>query len=517
MDSNAGQKPANKNYNSKHKRNTNSKHQSKKPKSNYFDKYNKNMFIDFGNEVDTYIRDFLKKLRDNIEQNLLVDAGSKLLLAVSGGVDSVVMLDAVFQLAKDTKYDITVCHFNHKLRDISSDADERFVRNLAYRYGVRHNSDSGDVKANAKQYGQSIELAARNMRYNYFERLSKSMNIPFILLAHTANDSAETLLLNLLRGSGLTGLSGIPEQRVLNKGKLVSRPMMIFKKDELIEYARLRNLKWSEDESNSMLDFTRNKLRLDLIKKIENEYNPRIIDTLNRTAILLKMADNFIKEHMSPYLGNFRWSNKDSVLTISIQLFESCGPFIQGEILQAKLKDKFNHGALSMQQIEKIIELPNLEVGSIIELGRNIIALRDRNRLVFTRRQDKVIVDLDLIKEGEFKTGNYTIKLSKVIRKKVSINDNPNVEYFDYDLVPAMLKLRTWEPGDYFYPLGMSGKMKISDFLINNKVSLLDKKSVLVFASRNDILWVCGMRIDDRFKVTGETNRCLKVKLIEIE
>ena len=493
------------------------KQNSKKKESVYFDKYNKNKFLTDNENKNKIIKNFLATLSAEMNNELLIPANAKLLLAVSGGVDSVAMLDAVFQLAEQYRYEIIICHYNHKLRGMSSVQDEKFVRQLAKQYGLKFLVESGDVKTFAKTHSQSIEQAARTLRYNFFERMANSHQVPYLMLAHTADDSAETVLLNLLRGSGLTGLSGIPIQRTLGRKNQVIRPLMKFKKADLINYAEERELKWHEDETNSLLNFTRNKIRNVLIKDLQKEYNPQIVDTLNRTANIIRLADEFVKEHLTPYLNNFKWSKKKGLLAINIPLFESCGTFIQGEILQAKLKDKFNLGDLSQRMIERIIALPQLEVGSIIEIGKNIIALRDRRQLLFYRDRNEQFREADIFKEGEFELDSIKLKLKKVPKKQVSISNEPNIEFFDFDLVPAVLKLRTWQPGDTFTPLGMSGSMKVSDFLINQKVSLIDKNSVLVLASKSDILWVCGMRISDKFKVKSSTTRFLKVELLDKE
>jgi tRNA(Ile)-lysidine synthase len=519
---NKSEKTGNKKFSEKNTSSDNIKHNSKQQKKqnrtakkkeiNYFKKYNKEKLIKQDNLKNKEITDFLTKFKIVVQNKLLIPAKSKILLAISGGVDSVAMIDAMFQIAYDLEFELIVCHFNHKLRGISADNDEKFVKLLASQYGIKFLSDSGDVKSFAKNHSQSIEQAARTLRYNFFERMANSHQVSYVMLAHTADDSAETVLINLLRGSGLTGLGGIPVQRTLGRKNQIIRPFIDFKKSELIAYVKTRKLKWNEDETNSLLNFTRNKIRHSLIPELQNKYNPQIVDTLNRTANIIRLADGFVKEHLTPYMNNFKWSKKKGLLSISIPLFESCGTFIQGEILQAKLKDKFNLSDLSQNMTERIIALPLLDVGSIIEIGKNIIALRDRNHLLFYRDRKQQYFETDIFKEDNYKDKKIALSLTKVPKKQMKIHNDPNIEFLDYDIVPAVLKLRTWQPGDSFIPLGMSGNMKISDFLINQKVSLLDKKDILVLASKNNILWVCGMRINDKFKITPSTTRFLKVE-----
>lgn len=498
---------------------TKGKNQAKKQKVkiSYLEKYNLSKLLTNDEGKNNQLKELIRAVESLIHYEFLIPSKSKILLAVSGGVDSIVMLDILFQLAAVHKYELIVCHFNHKLRGISADKDEKFVKRIAKQYGLKFISDSGDVQSYAKEYSKSIEQAARILRYGFFERVANIHHIPYVMLAHTADDTAETVLLNLLRGSGLTGLAGIPMQRSLGRKSQVVRPLIKLRKSDLIAYAKLRKLKWHEDETNSLLNFTRNKIRHDLIKKLEAEYNPQIVDTLNRTAYLVRLADEFVKEHLASYLNNFKWSKKKGLLSINITLFESCGTYIQGEMLKAKLKDKFNLSDLSQTMLERIIQLPKLEVGSIIEIGKDIVALRDRDFLHFYRERKENYFEIDVLKQGVFDAGMFDIKLSKVSRKNVKIKEKKNVEYLDFDLVPAVLKLRSWLPGDFFQPLGMTGSMKISDFLINEKVSLFDKNNVLVLSSKNDIICVCGYRINDKYKVTSSTTRFLKIELIKKE
>lgn len=455
---------------------------------------------------------FFKTLIAIIEKKFEIPENSRIILAVSGGVDSVVLLDAMFQLTKLYKYDLVVCHFNHKLRDISSDRDEMFVRNLAQQYGIKFYNDSANVREHAMQYSQSIELAARNLRYNFFEKLSKSIGFTYIMTAHTSDDSAETVLFNFLRGSGLQGLSGIPEYRALSGKTFLLRPFLNFRKHDLINYANRRNLKWKEDETNTLLNYTRNKIRLDLIKKLEDEYNPQIIETINRMSKILHQADIFIKDHLIPYASSFKWEKKRSILSVNIQLLNSCNPYIQGEIIKTKLRDKFNLNEINQKTLERIIELPKLEVGSVVDISKNVIAVKDRNRIVFMRQTGIFSFSDQIKKEGEYQTNNYKLILKCAKKSEVVMNDNPNIEFFDYDLLPSVIDFRTWQAGDTIVPLGMTGTMKVSDFLVNNKISVIDKSKVAVLATSKDIIWICGHRISNKFKITTSTTKYLRAE-----
>ena len=476
-------------------------------------KYNRKLYFDLKQRNSVWLKEFIDKFRKNLDSNFFLKNDSHILIAVSGGVDSVVLFDAFFQLTEIHNFQLSICHFNHKIRPATSDDDEKFVRNLAQSYGINFYTETGDVKSYAKKRNQSTEMAARNMRYSFFERLSKSINANFVALAHTANDTAETVLINLFRGSGLTGLSGIPPVRNLNKKIQIIRPFLPFKKEELKKYAEFRNINWHEDETNSLFLYTRNKIRHDLLKKIEIEYNPQIVETLNRTASLISAADSFVKEHIKPFIKTVKWNKDTSTIMIQIQLLKTIDKFIQGEIIQDQLEERFNLQGLTQDTIDRIISLTDLDIGSVAEIGKSIIALRDRQYIIITKNSHNNRIFKELQKTGIFSESGYKLSFEEVSKKQIMFNDNSNIEYFDYDKIPAILTLRSWEYGDTFKPLGMNGSIKISDFLINNKVSLFDKRKILVIASKNEIIWLCGYRINDNFKVTESTTRYLKATI----
>ena len=464
------------------------------------------------NNRDQFIEDFINKVYKNLDARLLIPPESTIIVAVSGGVDSVVLFDVLYQIAYRYNYNLVVCHFNHKLRGLSSDKDEGFVKSMAVKYKVKSYTDNANVKAYSENNSVSIEHAARILRYQFFERISKSLSSQYVATAHTADDSAETVLMNLLRGSGITGLSGIPEKRMLAKKVYLVRPLINFKKSDIKQYAELRNIKWHEDSTNSLLFYTRNKIRLDLIPKLQLDFNPSIIDTLNRTARLLQGADNFISENISHMMKYFKWDKKRERLYIGTRLINTLDEFIRGELIQYAIENKFKIQSLSLAMIDRIFDLTLLESGSIVHITKEIIALKDRGYLVFTKYKEEKPVNILVERVGEYKTDIFSIKLTEVSKNKVKYEKNPNIEYLDMDLLPAIMTFRNWENGDSFQPIGMAGSIKLSDFLINNKISMFDKKNVMILSTKNEIVWVCGLRMSDKFKIDSTTRRFLKVE-----
>jgi tRNA(Ile)-lysidine synthase len=462
---------------------------------------------------EPWINDFLKKFSIIIKNKLCLSSGDKVILAVSGGVDSIVMLDAFSVLSLQTGLILSIVHFNHCLRENSSDIDEKFVKQISHHYGLPFHSTRGDVKSFAAGSGMSIEQAARHLRYAYFEKIANSVNAQFVATAHTAEDSAETFLINLIRGSGITGLSGISSKRLLTKKVSVIRPLLNFHKEDLIKYAQLRNLKWNEDETNELLMFTRNKVRKILIPLLKNEFNPSITDTINRTALHIEGADRFISEHTENAINYLRFDKKTEKLSIRIIWFKSFSNFMQGEILHEALETYFRITPQSLSVIDRIISLSDSSTGAFFDISPTVYALKDRDYIYIGNRKPNESKEIIIDPVGVFELDDFKLTMKEVKKKEIKFDLNPNVEFFDKDKIPQELAIRLWKAGDVFHPLGANGSMKLSDFLINEKINLIEKRSIKVLCAGKEIIWVLGKRISDKYKITENTKNYLKASL----
>ncbi len=458
----------------------------------------------------------ISQVESFIKNELYIPDSAKILLAVSGGVDSIAMLDIIANLSVKYGYKPYVVHYNHQLRGVSSDGDEEYARKLAAYYSIPFHCTRGNVKEYAENNHLSLEQAARIMRYRFIEQTARTLKVNYIATAHTLDDSAETFLFNLMRGSGLTGLSGIPWSRALNKNIMLVRPLIGCRKQQLVEYAIARNSKWREDETNAMLNFTRNKIRHELIKYLETEYNPSIVDILSRTSLLLKGADKFINDFVQQNLKNIVTDKRDSRFSLRIGMLQTYSEFIRGEIIQASLKANFHLQPLPMAIIDRIASLCSLPSGSIADISKNFYVLRDRNRLVFSKSKPLENQAIMIEKTGEYEFNTYKLILKEVRKNQVKFKNEKSIEYLDYDKVPMLLYLRNWQRGDAFRPLGMEGSLKLSDFFINEKISIVDKGLIPILASKSDIIWICGQRISDNYKIDDTTKRYLKIEIIEL-
>ena len=464
---------------------------------------------------DAFFQNFYRDIEKFVVSEMLVEKGSKVVIAVSGGVDSVVLLDVFANLADTYKFQISIAHYNHNLRDAASLEDEKFVNNLAETYNIPFYTASGKVKQYAEKNGMSIEEAARFLRYTFFERTTRTINAKFIATAHTSDDSAETFLLNLFRGAGLTGLSGIPVKRQFVKDVIIIRPFLRFPKQALIDYADKRGLQWRDDETNLQDKYVRNKIRLDLIPKLKKDYSPAINEVINRAAKLIQGADRIIHNYVKTHLQKLLFDISNDSISIKLPLFKTFDEFIRGEMLQTILMKYFRTGPPNMKIIDRILKLESSDVGAICDISKNIFAVKDRQAIVISKKNPINVINKKIKKKGNFQINEeLTFVLTEIKPENVEYNKNDRVEFFDFDLISKDLVVRNWEHSDEFNPLGMAGSTSISDFLMNEKVPFLDKPNVLVLTNNeNEIIWVCKHRISDKYKITTKTQKVLKIEI----
>jgi len=441
----------------------------------------------------------LTQFNQQINAASLFQKADKLLIAVSGGVDSVVLCDLCFHAG----FNFEIAHCNFQLRGMDSEADEKFVIELANKYNVKYHVVKFETEKFAAEHKQNIQLAARNLRYNWFnEILAHNTTIKHIVTAHHADDNLETILMNFFKGTGINGLKGIQSNHAGIGGKIV-RPLLFANKSELVDYALSNNCQWREDLSNESDKYTRNFFRNQIIPLIENvipEAKTNVqnnIKRFNDISIIYDNAISNIKTKMLEPKGNemhipvLKLLKHDAFETI---LFEIIKPY---NFTSSQLKDA--------------VKLLHADSGKYVMSSSHRV-LKNRNWLIISpnESQDESV----FIIESDTKMVNFgSNKISIENTTSTHFSNDATTALLDMKNIQYPLMLRKWRQGDYFYPLGMLKKKKLSRFLIDLKLSLLEKENTWVIESNKKIIWVVGKRIDNRFKITDTTASVLKLTL----
>jgi len=441
-----------------------------------------------------------KSFQNHINQNLRFLLDSKLLIAISGGLDSVVLTQLCYKL----ELDFALAHCNFNLRGKESDADEAFVLNLSKDLNKECFIECFETETYAKQHKLSTQMAARELRYKWFKELAEQLDFDYILTAHHADDNLETFLINLSRGTGLDGLIAIPE---INEA--IVRPLLLFSREEIEAYANANNLKWREDASNTSTKYLRNKLRLEVVPKLK-EINPQLLQNFNQTIAHLKDSKAIIDDSIENISDTVISEVRDNEIRFDISKIEALNT--PKAYLYELLKD-YNFTAW-----DDIYNLLNAQSGKYVVSATHRL-IKDRDCLLLSKLNSNVsssAVERYFIEENVLKSTKQTQTPLGILFFETTkqINElNESTIYIDKDKLNFPLTIRKHEEGDYFYPFGMQGKKKLSKYFKDEKLSLLDKENVWVLCSGDDIVWVINRRPDDRFKVNDTTKQILKIEL----
>lgn len=445
--------------------------------------------------------DLLKRFREYIKAEQLPLAGNHLLIAVSGGLDSVVLC----RLCKEMEFSFSIAHCNFKLRGKESDEDETFVRELAAALNVEFLSKSFETEFFAGKEKLGIQEAARQLRYGWFEELLNitaadgKMKFDFLLTAHHADDNVETLLMNFFKGTGINGLSAMQPS-----GKKILRPLLFAMREEIAEYANIQRLNWREDSSNLSIKYTRNYFRLEIIPAIEKvfpEVRSNLLDNIRRFADIKELY-----AHATRKIIDGLMVQKGEEWNIPAR------KLIQQPGLQTVVFECTRHFGFTPAQSEEIVRLISAGTGKYIDSSTHRI-LKNRNWLIITPLKKETVnhfiidePDSDVLYPG----GCLQIKKMPAPEK---LSADPREAMLNSSAVEFPLLLRKWKQGDYFYPLGMRKKKKLSRFFIDQKIPLHEKENIWVLESAGRIIWVIGHRIDDRFKWVPSASEIIHLAL----
>ncbi len=440
-------------------------------------------------------------MSSNLEQQFLhfehLEPLGRVLVGVSGGVDSVVLAHVLLK----NGYEIGIAHCHFNLRGKDADEDQEFTRNLAYKLKVPFFTTKFETQTYADTRKISIQMAARNLRYFWFEKLCKEERFTQIAVGTHLTDNIETFIFNATKGTGLNGLRGIKAQN----GKII-RPLLHLTKDEIYAYAKDQKLEWREDVSNQSLKYQRNKIRHEVLPVLK-EINPSLESTFKRNFKRLSRLDGFVQTQVDNLWKS--WVHEENH-TLKIKISDiSTHPFAD-----VVFSYKLSGFGFNTSQIDDLLVVIHGQSGSVIS-SKDYQIYIDRNDILIQKTRFSTVPNEYSITEflGEI-TNPIHLTFADLNAGDVKIKSDKTMAFFDFDSLVFPLKLRKWKAGDKLKPIGMKGSKKVSDLLIDLKIPLPEKENIWVLESNNEIIWVVGIRTSEVYKIIPETKRVYQIGLV---
>jgi tRNA(Ile)-lysidine synthase len=455
----------------------------------------------------------MRTVRATIEKYGMLRKGDRVVAGVSGGPDSVALLHILNSLKDIYKIGLSAAHLEHGIRGEESIEDMRFVEGLCGGLSIPLRTKQANVPEIAEASGQSLEATARKLRYAFFEEVVEATGSNKIATGHNANDRAETLLLNLLRGSGMAGLSGI---RPAQEDRIV-RPLIEATRQEVEAYLKDKQIAFRIDSSNLDDRYERNKVRRVLVPLIEKEFNPRIIDSLARTAGVFSIMDGYLKAKVEEVMKACSHTGNGRV-TIDLKPFSGTPQALQLFMLYSVLRSlEGDDQVVSFDILNAVLNLAlRSKSGSRVDIGSGLVALREFDRLVVGR--DLALVERYDVRLGvpgptEVEAAGCTF-VTEVLKQRPATGEvyrSGNTAYFDFGKIELPLAARSWREGDRFVPFGLSGTKKVHDIFIDEKVPVSRRSKIPIISDGDGIIWIAGVRRADRARITDDTRTILKI------
>jgi len=445
-----------------------------------------------------------------IDENQLLSRGDKVLLALSGGADSVFLLSFLQKFKRRFGIEIKAFHLNHQLRGRAANQDEKFCADFCSHRDIKMLIVTRDVKAYAKKMKISLEEAGREIRYKELNKAAKKMNCSKIATAHNLSDNTETILLNLFKGTGLTGLTGIPVRR-----ENIIRPILCLSSDEIRKYLKQNKMDYRIDKSNLSNDYERNFLRNEIIPKLKARLNPKLEEKISSSSNIFSQINSYITKQIQQVDKKVVIIDGES-LRIDLKRISKLDKNFLNLMLKPIVENNFKI-ELNSENIFSLTDLIKSESGRSIQLKENIFALRERNELFIQKkkkeRKRKSFVQIKIGQTVEIY--GKLISIEEVNKKMVKFTRDKSIEFISDDGLKSTFEIRFWKAGDKFQPIGLKGTKKVSDYLADEKIASSEKKNKLVLNNNGKIVWLIGHRIDAEYKINSGSNRILKLTVSE--
>lgn len=472
------------------------------------------------------MNDFLDRVEAGLRRRCLLPARGGILVAVSGGVDSMVLLHGLHQLAVKYLWKLAVAHFNHQLRGRASNADEKLVCATAKKLSRPVFCERGDVKKISRQHKISIEMAARQLRHDFLARIARQEKISTVALAHHADDQVELFFLRLLRGTGGEGLAGMKWRSPSPADAKIAlvRPLLDFTKAELLDFARENKIQFRDDATNFSPDFLRNRIRHELLPLLRKNYQPGLDKTVLRLMEIVGVEAEVVSGVAAGFCGRrghesqTKIGNQSEPLHVGSYKYEELPLAVQRKVLHQQLAE------LGVSPEFELIERLREKPGQFVSVGPDLAVKRDAAGEVSRREQPLAgfnVAELTVKLTGRAGRVNFGGHEFKWKRQGFNGSDKSSLqltEFFDADKIGRQITLRHWRPGDRFQPIGLKSAAKLQDLFVNAKIPAARRRRlVLAVAASGEIFWVEGLRIGEYFKLTAQTKRLLAWKHPKIE
>ncbi len=470
----------------------------------------------------------LNRIRRSIETHSMLNRGDHLVVAVSGGPDSVALLHILMRLRDEYRLRLTAAHLNHGLRKDEADREESFVHRLCADIGIACVSRRADILELKRGESRSLEEIGREERYRFFQETASQCGAVKIAIGHHRDDQAETLLLHLLRGSGMEGLRGILPVR---DGRII-RPLLGVGRSEILEYLRRGGISYVTDSSNRSTLFLRNRIRNELIPEVASRYNPRLVETLCRTAEIIRRENDYLSKVVRRILNGWQIVPGSPDINLPVTDFQSLHEAIQGRIVKFLLESVSSaQKGIAYRHVESVLSLArrtdcrylflDMPFGVTVERGRDILRIRKNRKQRAAGRGPEKKAEIRFEYRVDIPATVHLKEIGRIVRLDWSekptleeMSDRPETAYMDYDRLALPLTLRSFRPGDRIHPLGADGTKKLKEYFIDRKIPAPQRGEIPLLVDAVSIVWIGGERISERVRVTERTRRVLKAEVL---